>query len=590
MNYQPDVHIDPITLEILWTRLQGIAQELAATLVHTSFSTAIRLNQDFACAVFDTNGTMLAQHSNAPGQLGSMPKMVRAMYRFFSRGDLEPGDALITNDPWLGCGHTSDIYITTPIFAADDLVGFAVNSAHHMDIGGRLASHESREVFEEGLIIPPLKVFKAGQPNRDVFGFIEANVRFPNKIIGDVRAQRAANEVAARRVRELLHDYDLDGLEALGEEIVTRTEQSMRKAIAALPDGTFYQDFPLDEEDDRGEKLIIRLALTVSGDEIIADFEGTSAQVSKPINSVYNYTAAYTYLGVQLALAPELPANEGCHRPIKVVVPEANLLNAKHPIAVYWRTSVGLLIPEIILLALANVIPEGVMAGNGCIPRWHQVFSGQGMSGEKFLLMCHYMGGLGARYSKDGLSTAAWPSNILEVPAEVIEQEAPILVESKEFIPDSGGAGRHRGGLGQKVVMRNLLPPDTNSQPLKASTTGGRFYDPAVGLAGGLPGRAGRILVNDDPVLKYRQDNYLGPGDWLIFELPGGGGYFSPQERPIEQVAEDVHNGVVSVESARADYGVVIDPATGQVDVSASEQHRMKPNHPTERTSDGPHS
>jgi len=563
-------------LEVLWNRLRAIASEMGVTLVRTSFSTGIRLNRDYSCAIFDAEGNMIAQSSNAPGQLGSMPNVLKEIRRWLPYESLDPGDIFITNDPWIGCGHTPDIYIGSPVFYSGKLVGFAVNSAHHIDVGGRLTSHQSRDVHEEGLIIPVTKLFAKGVPNEDLFNLIRYNVRFPDKVIGDLRAQVVANKVGAARLSALLDDYQLHDLTELSREIIRRTERSVRASIEKIPDGVYSYKYLHDEMDEDGKPLEIRASIQVSNDDILVDFVGTSPEVKRPINSVLNYTRAYTFVGIKMAIGPEIPTNEGFFRPIALTVPEGTILNPRFPAPVRWRTSVGLLIPEIIFLALSGVIPERVMAGSGTVPRWHQLMYGVDDQGEKFMLNCHFMGGLGARFAKDGLSVVAWPANIMSLPVETIESETPLLVLKKEYHCDSGGPGRFRGGCGQTVIIWNRPRAGVDrDQEVSISLGAGRFHEPAAGLMGGEPGAKGQILKNTVPLKEYRQDLVLQPDDTITFGLPGGAGFGSPLERDVDRVAEDVKNGFVSLEKAAASYGVVFDPQTNQVNVTATAARRQ---------------
>lgn len=571
----PKTEFDPFTLEVLWTRAIAIADEMAATLVRTSFSTIIRVNYDFACGIFDASGELIAQASHcAPGQLGSMPTVMRDFLKVYPVDTLAPGDVLITNDPWLGSGHSPDIYVASPIFVADKLVGFACNSAHHMDVGGSLQPYECRDVREEGLLIPVSKLYDAGRENDILMRLIQKNVRLPDKTMGDLRAQLAANYVAGRRISQLLEDYRLEGLQDLAAAITAQTEAAMRQALTRIPDGTYECVYPLEERGRGGEDLRIRLSLTIRNGEAIADYTGTSDQVERPINCVLNYTRSYTIVGLKMALCPDLPYNAGIQRPVRVVVPEANLLNARYPIAVGGRTAIGQLIPEVVFTALAPAAPNRVIAGCGSVPMWVYSFRGYREDGSWFHEGSHAMGGLGARYSEDGLSTVAFPYNLADTPSEVMESETGlILVEERELRTDSGGPGQFRGGLGQNVSLR-ILPGIKTTLTFQCSR--GRYDQGPTGLLGGGHGDRGAVYVNGEKLPFDLQQVEVRTGDRITLQIPGGGGMLPAVKRASERVERDVRLGYVSLTAARNNYGVVLDPHTLRVDVCATERLRRE--------------
>jgi N-methylhydantoinase B len=570
---------DPFTLEVLWTRSIAIADEMAATLVRTAFSTIIRINYDFACGIFDEHGELIAQASHcAPGQLGSMPTVMRDFLNVYPVDMLHPGDVLITNDPWIGSGHSPDIYLATPIFQEGALVGFACNSAHHMDVGGALHS-DTRDVHEEGLLIPISKLYHAGREDDMLIRLIKQNVRLPDKTMGDLRAQLAANFIASRRVCELIQEYRLKRLSRLAHAISDQTEKAMRLAIRQIPNGAYQIVYPLEERGRHGEGLVIHLELSVHDDRAVIDFTGSSDQVERPINCVLNYTRSYSIVGLKMALCPDLPYNAGIQRPVDVMVPEGNLLNARFPIAVAGRTAIGQLIPEVVFGALAQAIPDRVIAGCGSVPMWVFKFVGQRADGRRFHEGSHAMGGLGARPNKDGLSTVAFPYNLADTPSEVIESETGLILwEERKFIANSGGPGRFRGGQGQRVTLHVL---DVEGEAgiasrLLFSTQRGRYERGPVGLLGGADGSRGAVFLNESLVPFDQHDMELVPGDRVTLQLPGGGGMYSPFERDPQRVRADAIAGRVTIASARADYGVVIDPSTFDVDVDASRQLRAR--------------
>lgn len=544
-------------LEVLWTQFESMTSEMEATLVRTAFSSGIREAGDCSCALFDAQGRMISQASTAPGQMGSMPYLMAEFLRRVPSEDIRDGDVFVTNDPWLGCGHTPDIYCITPIFAGDELVAYAANSGHHADLGGRLGSQESREVYEEGILIPLCHLYSQGRENRELVALLRMNSRLPDELVGDLRAQMAANHVAHERVLRLarMHGLRRADIVRVADEIIDRSSRAMRAAIAAIPAQTFRGSMLLDDFDAEGNRLELRMSLRRHGDRIVVDFDGTSAQVAKPINSVLNYSRAYVFIGLKMAVAPALPANEGAIACLDVIAPQGTLVNPTFPAPVRWRTTVGLMLADLVLTLLAEALPERVIAGSGTVPRWHQVFSSRG-AGRDFVLQPHFMGGMGAAGSHDGLSAIAWPANLRELSIEALEQDGPLLVLRKALRVDSGGAGRYRGGLGEEILVRNPRAwPGGAAQPVRATLNCGRYHEGAIGIAGGHPGARGEILINGRRVDRSRAETVLAPGDEVLFQTPGGGGFGPPSERDPAALAEDVSSGYVSEQSARAAYG-----------------------------------
>lgn len=563
---------DPITFQVLWARLVSIADEIATTLVKTAFSHVVRDNHDYSCALYDADGLMLAQSTQCtPGQIGAMPRLMRDVLAACPAATLAPGDVLITNDPWLGSGHTPDVYLVTPVFRETRLVGFAVNSAHHIDIGGRLSAPDAREVFEEGLIIPITRLYVRGEPNDDLFRLIARNVRLADKVIGDLRAQLAANYVGARRLVELMDERGLDSLGDLARQIIDHSEASMRAAIAEAPDGVYTDEVTLEQRDPSGRPIRLVARVEIRGDIVHVDFTGTSPQVELPINSVYNFTYAYTVFPIKCALHPHLPNNEGCFRPVRLTVPEGTCLNPRFPAAVRFRTSLGYHAVEVIFGALAKAIPDKVMAPSGTYPLWVPVFAGDGDDGRPYVFHFNAQGGTGARRDRDGVSTLVFPPNVASTAIELMEIEAPLLCEQKALVPDSGGPGQHRGGLGQEIVIRNLA-----RAPAVTSIIGGRFREGAPGLHGGQPGAPAEVRVNDGPPLGGNAVVRLGHEESARIRLPGGGGFGPPLARDPALVLEDVRRGLVTAASARDDYGVVLQPGGAAVEADSTARLRAE--------------
>ena len=563
---------DPILFQVLWSRLISIADEIAATLVKTAFSLVVRDNHDYACGLYDSKGRMLVQSNQCtPGQIGSTPTVVAAMLRTYPPDQLEDGDILITNDPWIGAGHSPDVFVVQPIFHRERLVGFACTCAHHVDMGGRLAAIDAREVYEEGVIIPVSKLVRKGEPNDELFRLLRRNVRAADKVIGDLRAQIAANHVGVVGTQRMLDAFGLDDLDPLTGSICARSEQALRNALADIPDGRVEHEVLHEETDDNGEPIRLKLALESRGDEVRLDFTGTSAQVAKPINAVLNITRAYAVFPFLAALCPEVPMNAGCFRPVRLHVPEGTVLNPTFPAPGMFRSLLSYYTVEVIFGALSKIVPDKVMAPSGTYPLWIQKFAGQFDDGRPFVSHFNAQGGQGALADRDGNSAVVFPGNIASTSVELLEVDTPLMARSKRFRTDSGGAGRFRGGLGQETVIESRA-----EHPIHGALSGGRFDVGPRGLEGGKRGENAEIRVNGDPPFTHSTRVTLNKGDHAVLRQPGGGGFGDPFRRDVMAVLADVREGYVTVEGAARDYGVVIDPATLEIDRPATETARSR--------------
>jgi N-methylhydantoinase B len=546
-----------LPLDVIWPRLIAIADEMATTLFRTAFSHDVIEVHDMSTGLYDDRGNLVAQTwLGATGHTGVMPVFGKNLLAAFPPETVRPGDVFICNDPWLCNGQTADVFVTTPAFVGERLVGFSINSVHHVDIGGRKGSGLSEEVFEEGLIIPPLRLYRAGEPNDDLLALIRRNVRFSEKVIGDVRAQMAAGWIGARGLERLVREFALASLRPVADEIFRRTEAGMRAGIARLPDGRYRKELAM-EVAGVAEPQTIVLTVTIKGDELIADFTGTAPQVRRPVNSPINYTRAYVAVPVKMVCNPEWPNNEGTYRPLTVTAPEGCLVNPAYPAACFWRLAAGMLVSELMFRILAEIAPDRVSADSGSMPTWQFYVNGMKRNGEAFALHQHAFGGMGGRPGIDGLASVSFPYNVRDVSVEWAELETPILFERRELIPDSGGAGRWRGGLGEELAMRGFddgrLDPDT---PLVLSGSAGRMRFAPEGLFGGRPGSPGRILVNDVAIAPTSSPEVVfRAGDVVRLLLPGGGGYGDPRRRARALIEADLRNGSITPEAARRDYG-----------------------------------
>jgi N-methylhydantoinase B len=506
---------DPIKLEVSWNRLISIASEQAAVMVNSSFSAVLGEMEDLSAGVFDSAGIMMAQSvQGAPGHLGSLSAGVKSFLEVFALKDLRPGDVLITNDPWLASGHKHDILVVTPVFVRKRLVGFTASNCHTVDIGGRIFSAGAAEVYEEGLQIPRMKLFDAGRRNTTLFRILQENVRSPELVLGDLMAQVSANETAARRVVDFMREQKLDSLAALSKAITSRTARLMGEAIRRIPEGVYRDRAGLDGFD---TPLEICIEVTVKDGTVTVDFAGTSPQVPKGVNCVLNFTEAFTRYALKCLLAPESPNNDGSFAPIRVKAPEASIVNARHPAPVGGRHLVGLYIPGIIFGALAAVAPQRVLADSSVLSA--VTLSGRDPRDKPYVFTFFSSGGMGGRNGKPGLDATAFPSNVANVPVEVMEQATPVIVTRRELIADSRGAGRYRGGAGQRMGVRMR-----GNRPANVSCMVERTEAAPRGLLGGGPGRAAAVLL-DGKRIDPKHAFVLNPGQELVLETPGGGGF-----------------------------------------------------------------
>lgn len=564
---------DPITLEILWRRLISIVDESDSTVARTAFSSLLRDAHDYTCMFTDQKGRELAQGTFAtPGQSGAMALGIKNLVNKLPPETYKPGDVFITNDPWALAGHLNDVCVLSPIFYKDRLVAFTACVFHHSDIGGRVSS-DNHDVFEEGLFIPLVKLYDGGVLNQSLMDMIRWNVRTPDEVVGDIRSQIAANHVCSEKICQMLRENDLDNLDDLADQIITRTEKSMREEIEKIPDGIYTAEGKIEQMKGQQE-VVIKAKVEVKGSDIIVDLEGSSPQVNWGGNVVYNFTYAYVFMAMKSMFGPDIPNNDGCARPITLRAPEGSVVNCKFPAAVAARLVIGHFITEIIYRALSEVVPNKVIAGSGGTPAQMNVFYGKRKDGSPWHSVIIRGGGMGASAISDGNYVYIFPANGANTPIEIFESDTPLIVERRELITDSGGPGRMKGGLGQREVFK---VPDDEYAPLPPVNLGiqaGRHLLPPEGLFGGKPGAKAQFLINGLPGNPFGLTQ-LKPGDVVVIDAAGGGGYGNPLERDIEMVERDVLEGYVSIEKAKEDYGVIVDPKTLKVDVDATKRLRQ---------------
>lgn len=515
---------DPVELEILWQSLISTVNEQARALQRAAFSPIVREAGDLANAVFDRRGRMVAQAvTGTPGHINSLAIGAAKMLEEYPVDELEPGDILITNDPYKTAGQLLDVTVLVPAWRNGRVIALFGSTIHHTDVGGYGIGAGGRDVFEEGLWIPICKLMRGvdGEPtrNEDVWRFILSNVRQPDHMAGDLHAQMASGEVGAQRLSTLCEAHGLDDIEGLADEIIGRSEAATRDSIKGLQGGTYEAAAVLDLAD--GSTIDIVCAVTVDPDagEITVDYDGTSEASPWGINVVKNYTHAYTTFTVRSVLNPDIPNNHGSLGPIKVEAPEGSIVNAVAPQPGTARHVVGMFLPNALLKALAQIKPDQAMAeGSGAV--WTMQVNGNHADGSPFITaMFTYAGGVGARASKPGLDACSYPTGVSAVPIEVVEASAPIRFHQKALRPNSGGTGRQRGGRGQTIEFS----VDTE-RPWQLNAVTSRLAHAPEGVFGGDAGDAGRFLVNGEPVETQARITLSGD-DVVRLDLPGGGGY-----------------------------------------------------------------
>jgi N-methylhydantoinase B len=536
---------DPVSLGIIWDRLIAITDETLSSLVRTSFSTNVRESYDLSCMLFDSKMRSIAQGTySVPSFTGTAPNTVRLMLEKHPPHTLRDGDVLATNDPWIGTGHLYDINVLRPIFHRGRIVAYSLSITHLPDIGGLGFSATARQIYEEGLRLPVVKLVEQGRPNPLLFELIGLNVRVPEQTLGDFHANIACNEVAARLLVEFLEEYGLADIDAVADAIVANSEKALRTAIAAMPDGTYHHAIDVEGGED---SLRLAIKLEVIGDRIHADFTGTSPVLNMGINVPIGYTKAFVVYAVKCVTTPAIPNNIGCVTPITVSAPDNCILNALPPYPTGGRHVIGHFVNPLTMGALAQIVPDKVQAESGMMSLVN--IQGRHRDGRGVSSIYFSSGGFGALKGIDGLPTMPSPSNMTGTPVEVWEDITGMTVRRKALRADSGGPGEFRGGLGQEIEMVN----DTGNE-LTISCLSGRTQFAAQGLAGGAAGALRACLINGEAV-HPKGRYFLKPGDVLTLVEPGGGGFGSAARRAPERVAEDVREGFVTVEAARRDYG-----------------------------------
>ena len=565
-----DAKIDPITFAVIKNGLDAIVDEMAYDVMRTARSEIVKDVMDFSAAICDMSGNMIAQAKTVALHLGAVPEAMGVVLEHYG-DDLAPGDAVVLNDPYQGGMHLPDIFMFMPVFHGPDLQGFTVVICHHTDVGGRVAgsnASDSTEIYQEGLRIPALKLFEKGEINSTLIKMIDLNVRLPDRVIGDLKAQFAACQTGAREMGKLFDRYGAETAQAYFTELLDYAERMTREEIRQWPDGTYEFTDYIDDDGFIDTPLPIAIAITVHGDSVTVNYEGSAPQVPAALNSTKSYTNSCTYLSVRCVLKGDIPNNAGVFRAIDVKAPDASIVNPKLPAAVAARALTGYRIVDAMFGALAQIVPDRVPAagegGNTVV-----CLGGYREDGSPFIIVDMICGAWGGRPDKDGIEAITNPSqNLSNTPVETMESQHPVRVEEYALVPDSCGAGEYRGGLG--VARSYRLLADEASLQLRADRMKIRPY----GLAGG--NEAGPA-VNE---ITTREGNHLSlpskinrkmdRGELVRHVQPGGGGFGDPFMRDPQRVARDVWNTKISAGYARERHGVVVDPDTGELDEAAT--------------------
>jgi N-methylhydantoinase B len=575
---RPNHPLSRIANQVMWDRLISVVEEQAQTLVRTAFGTPTREAGDLSAGVYDTQGRMLAQAvTGTPGHVNSMAMSVGHVLAKIPLKDMAEGDVYILNDPWQGTGHLNDVVIVTPTYRHGKPVGFFADTLHVVDIGGRGIVGAAQQVYEEGIYIPITKIVDKGRVNQWLVDLIAANVREPIQVIGDIYSLISSNEIGGRRLLDMMDEFELEHIDDLAKHILDHSRAASLAAIAKLKPGTYRNEMTVDGIN--GKPMTLKAALTVGPDGIDVDYTGSPGVVSLGLNVPLCYTEAYTSFGIKCIVAPKVPNNYASLATIRATAPEGCILNAKHPAPVAARSTIGHMLPDVMFGCLIQALPEGVPAeGTSCL--WNlRLMGGAGrveldpaqmQKATPYNVMSFHSGGTGARPRADGLSATAFPSGVRNVPVEITETLAPLVIWSKEYRQDSGGAGEHRGGLGQVMEIGSA-----EQMPFGISPTFDRVVFPARGRLGGQPGAAGAIELVSGKTLPPKAHSSIPAGDRLRVSMPGGGGYGDPHKRPAAKVAEDVALGLVSAKAARERYGVAL-TAAGEVDEAETARLRMK--------------
>lgn len=544
-----------VAFQVMWNRLISVVEEQAQALVRTAFSTSVREAGDLSAGVYDVDGQMLAQAvTGTPGHVNAMADAVAHFIRRIGRDTIHEGDIYITNDPWEGTGHLHDITMVTPSFRGGALVGFFACTAHIVDIGGRGFGADAHSVYEEGLYIPIMKFADKGKVDATLTRIIRGNVREPDQLIGDIYALATCNEIGHRRLIDMMEEFGLADLSGIAAFILENSRRATLDRIAALPQKTAMGEMTVDGFD---HPITLKVKISIEGDRIVSDFTGSSGVDKKGINCPLVYAKAYACYALKVAIAPEIPNNAASLAPFEIAAPENTIVNALHPAPVALRHIVGHFVPDAVYDAFDKIVPGLVPAeGAGCLcnfqvslrPRTDAPAPAHARRSE---VLTFNSGGSGARPHHDGLNATAFPSGVMTMPIEATEHAGPVIIWRKELRPDSGGAGKTRGGLGQYMEVGAQEGHEFDIQAMFD-----RVHHPARGRRGGGAGAPTTIQQDDGSAMNGKGKQFVAHGRTVLMAFPGGAGYGDPTERSAEQVKRDLARGYISAETAAQAYNL----------------------------------
>lgn len=538
-------------LQVMWNRLLAVVEEQGQALIRAAFSPIVRECGDISAGIFDMQGRMLAQAvTGTPGHINTMAEAVKTLRAKFAQTDMKPGDIYMTNDPWIASGHLNDFLLMMPVFFGDTVIGYTACTSHLVDLGGLGMGPEGSDIYDEGLLIPPCKLVSQGEVNALLLEIVKANSREPIANEGDIYALIACCEAGSTRLVQMMQEFGITDLSALSDYIIETSRRGTLDAIADLPKGTWQHVLKVDGYD---EEIELHATLTIADDHLLLDFDGTAACVGKGINVPLNYATAYSVFALRCIIGADIPNNAGSLDPFRVTGPEGCILNAQPPASVAMRHTLGQMTPDLVYGCLSQALPDKVPAeGASCmydLPLRHAP-EAIDRGDDQFALELVFNGGTGARPDLDGLSATAFPSGVWGSQIETTEAVAPVLFHRRELRPDSGGAGRLRGGLGQHIELSA-----SKDQDLMLFLSVERIKNPASGREGGLDGAPGRITVMpENRQLPGKGEVRIKAGETLIFETPGGGGFGLPEERPDDAVQKDIRAGLVSDAMVQTQY------------------------------------
>lgn len=544
-----------VAYQIMWNRMISVVEEQAQALVRTAFSTSVREAGDLSAGVYDTAGQMLAQAvTGTPGHVNAMADAVAHFIRRIGRKNIHEDDVYITNDPWEGTGHLHDITVVSPSFQHGSLVGFFACTAHVVDIGGRGFGADAASVFEEGIYIPIMKFAARGVVDKTLIQMLRGNVREPDQLIGDIYALASCNEIGHRRLIEMMTEFDLDDLNGIGGFIFENSRRATLDRINALTPGTAHGEMTVDGF---ASPITLKVKLSIEQDRILTDFAGTSGVDKKGINCPLVYAKAYACYALKCAIAPEIPNNAASLAPFEVTAPENTIVNALHPAPVALRHIVGHFVPDVIYDALDKLLPGTVPSeGAGCLCNFQvslrpRTDAPAPKNARRAEVLAFNSGGAGARPLHDGLNATAFPSGVMTMPVEATEHTGPVIIWRKELRPDSGGAGKYRGGLGQYMEVGAREGHEFDFQAMFD-----RVHHPARGRHGGQNGATTQIAQDDGSHMNGKGKQFVPHGRRVVLALPGGAGYGDPDARDPALIKRDLARGYISPEAAKHDYGL----------------------------------